>query len=35
MQGMQTQFNRDHSDQDTDRRLVEIEQQALGDEPIE
>jgi hypothetical protein len=35
MQGLQTQFNRDHSEQDTDRRLIEIEQQALGDETIE
>jgi hypothetical protein len=31
---MQAQFNRDHSDQETDRKLAEIEQQALGDETI-
>jgi hypothetical protein len=34
-QSMQAQFNRDHSDQETDRKLAEIEQQALGEETIE
>jgi hypothetical protein len=34
VQGMQTQFNRDHGDRETDRKLAEIEKQALGDETI-